>query len=132
MEGIISSAAPKIWLAFTMDIVDNRNQVHQGRTETEKPCSFVAANCNMELQQEEAERQERENKAAAMAVMKRQRMLENERECIEQKPSMEIQSETKRFRQDIFKRRYRARLLNNSIHKSAAAAATTTTLRLND
>ncbi|KAF8405546.1 hypothetical protein HHK36_010453 [Tetracentron sinense] len=62
--------------------------------------------------QEEAERQQQENKAAAMAVAKRQRMLEKEKECIERKPFMEIQSETKKFRQDVFKRRHRARALN--------------------
>ncbi|KAF9607973.1 hypothetical protein IFM89_003893 [Coptis chinensis] len=63
--------------------------------------------------QEEAERQEQKNKAAAMAVKKRKRMLESEKESIERKPFMEIQSETKRFRQDVFKRRHRARALKN-------------------
>ncbi|KAI3843410.1 hypothetical protein MKX03_024304 [Papaver bracteatum] len=63
--------------------------------------------------QEEATRQERENKAAAaMAVTKRQKMLEREKEGIESKPFMEIQNETKRFRQDVFKRRHRARVVN--------------------
>ncbi|PIA46740.1 hypothetical protein AQUCO_01500350v1 [Aquilegia coerulea] len=63
--------------------------------------------------QEEAERQERENEVAAMAVNKRKRMLENEKESIARKPFMDIQSETKRFRQDVFKRRHRARNLKN-------------------
>ncbi|XP_048230510.1 protein RKD5 isoform X2 [Ricinus communis] len=63
--------------------------------------------------QEEAERQKQENEDAAMAVAKRQRMLEREKETIERKPFMEIQSETKRFRQDVFKRRHRARALKN-------------------
>lgn len=48
-----------------------------------------------------------------MAVAKRRRMLESEKETIEKKPFMEIQSETKRFRQDVFKRRHRARALGN-------------------
>jgi hypothetical protein len=48
-----------------------------------------------------------------MAVAKRRRMLEREKETIEKKPFMEIQSETKRFRQDVFKRRHRARALGN-------------------
>lgn len=48
-----------------------------------------------------------------MAVLKRQRMLETEKECIEQRPFMEIEDETKRFRQDVFKRRHRARALKN-------------------
>lgn len=61
--------------------------------------------------QEEAERQKQENEDAAMAVAKRQKMLEREKESIERKPFMEIQSETKRFRQDVFKRRHRARAL---------------------
>lgn len=61
--------------------------------------------------QEEAERQKQENEDAAMAVAKRQKMLEREKETIERKPFVEIQSETKRFRQDVFKRRHRARAL---------------------
>ncbi|QCD91203.1 protein RKD5 [Vigna unguiculata] len=59
--------------------------------------------------QEEAKNQELENMDAAMAVAKRQRMLECEKENIEKKPFMDIQTETKRFRQDVFKRRHRAR-----------------------
>ena len=63
--------------------------------------------------QEEAKRQQQENEAAAMAVAKRQRMLEREKETIERKPFIELKSETKRFRQDVFKRRHRARALRN-------------------
>ncbi|XP_010247096.2 PREDICTED: LOW QUALITY PROTEIN: protein RKD5, partial [Nelumbo nucifera] len=65
--------------------------------------------------QEEAKRQEQENKVAALAVRKRQKMLESEKQGIERKPFMEIQTETKRFRQDVFKRRHRARA---SLNKS--------------
>ncbi|KAJ8467948.1 hypothetical protein OPV22_030500 [Ensete ventricosum] len=62
--------------------------------------------------QEEVQRQEEENKSAAVkAVIKRQRMLEGEKECIEKNPFMELQIETKRFRQDVFKRRHRAKAL---------------------
>ncbi|XP_077246861.1 protein RKD5-like isoform X1 [Tasmannia lanceolata] len=50
--------------------------------------------------QEEAERQERENKAAAMAVMKRQRMLEREKEGIETMPFMEIQGLQNKYQKD--------------------------------
>ncbi|XP_041017201.1 protein RKD5 isoform X2 [Juglans microcarpa x Juglans regia] len=63
--------------------------------------------------QEEAKRQQQENEAAAMVVAKRRRMLESEKENIERKPFMELQTETKRFRQDVFKRRHRARALRN-------------------
>ncbi|WCJ32816.1 RWP-RK domain-containing protein [Euphorbia peplus] len=59
--------------------------------------------------QEESEWQKEENEEAAKAVAKRQKMLEREKESIERKPFMEIQSETKRFRQDVFKRRHRAK-----------------------
>ncbi|OVA19575.1 RWP-RK domain [Macleaya cordata] len=64
--------------------------------------------------QEEAEQQEQVNKAAAIAVVKRQKMLESEKECIERKPFMQIQTETKRFRQDVFKKRHKARAKNNN------------------
>jgi len=59
--------------------------------------------------QEEAKNQELDDIEAAMAVAKRQKMLVSEKENIEKKPFMDIQSETKRFRQDVFKRRHRAR-----------------------
>ncbi|XP_031269344.1 protein RKD5 isoform X3 [Pistacia vera] len=60
---------------------------------------------------QEAGRHQQEDQAAATAVAKRRQMLEEEKESIERKPFMEIQSETKKFRQDIFKRRHKARLL---------------------
>lgn len=63
--------------------------------------------------QEETEIQQQENEAAALAVAKRQRMLENEKESIERKPFLEMKTETKKFRQDVFKRRHRARLLRS-------------------
>lgn len=59
--------------------------------------------------QEEVKRQEREDKAAAMAAMKRTRILETERQKIEKKPGIDIQKDTKRFRQDIFKRKHKAK-----------------------
>jgi len=46
-----------------------------------------------------------------MAVIRRQKMLESEKENIEKRPFMDIQIETKRFRQDVFKRRHRARVI---------------------
>jgi len=48
-----------------------------------------------------------------MAVAKRQRMLESEKENIERKPFIELKTETRRFRQDVFIRRHRARALRN-------------------
>lgn len=63
--------------------------------------------------QEETEFQQKENKDAALAVAKRQRMLERERESIERKPFLDMKIETKRFRQDVFKRRHRARVLRS-------------------
>ncbi|KAK9135681.1 hypothetical protein Syun_015011 [Stephania yunnanensis] len=58
---------------------------------------------------EEKGRQDQVCASAAIAVLKRQRMLETEKENIEKKPSMDIQKETKRFRQDVFKRKHYAR-----------------------
>ncbi|PPR82201.1 hypothetical protein GOBAR_AA38519 [Gossypium barbadense] len=62
--------------------------------------------------QEEAE-QRQQDEAAAYAVAKRRMMLETEKESIEKEPFIELKSETKRFRQDIFKRRHKARALKN-------------------
>ncbi|XP_062102765.1 protein RKD5 [Humulus lupulus] len=52
-----------------------------------------------------------ENKAAAIAAAKRKMMLQNEKESIEKTPFLEMKTETKRFRQDVFKRRHRDRVL---------------------
>ncbi|OIV93669.1 hypothetical protein TanjilG_16520 [Lupinus angustifolius] len=65
--------------------------------------------------QEEARQQESEGEAAAEAVAERKRMLESEKENIERKPSVDIKYETKRFRQEIFKKRHRARILQKQI-----------------
>lgn len=70
--------------------------------------------------QEEAKNQELEDREAAMAVAKRQRMLESEKENIEKKPFMDIKIETKRFRQDVFKRRHRARAVEK--HNSTVSS----------
>ncbi|KAL2348691.1 hypothetical protein Fmac_002691 [Flemingia macrophylla] len=69
--------------------------------------------------QEEAKNQELKDREATIAVTKRQKMLESEKENIEKKPFMDIQSETKRFRQDVFKRRHRAR--TNEKHNSTVS-----------
>ncbi|OMO99267.1 Plant regulator RWP-RK [Corchorus olitorius] len=63
--------------------------------------------------QEEADKRQEEDEAAAFAVEKRRMMLESERESIERDPFIELKSETKRFRQDIFKRRHKARALKS-------------------
>ncbi|XP_020248681.1 protein RKD5 isoform X2 [Asparagus officinalis] len=60
--------------------------------------------------QEEVGRQEKDNEAAAVkAATKRQQMLEMEKEGIKNSPIKELQKETKRFRQDVFKRRHKAK-----------------------
>ncbi|XP_045809875.1 protein RKD5-like [Trifolium pratense] len=61
--------------------------------------------------QEEAAHKEMKNKAAAMAVRKKQKMVESEKERIEKKPFIAIKSETRRLRQYVFKRRYHARVM---------------------
>ncbi|KAK1440517.1 hypothetical protein QVD17_06345 [Tagetes erecta] len=63
--------------------------------------------------QEEVKRQQEEDEGAALAVAERQKMIESEKERIEKRPFMDIQRETKKFRQDIFKKRHRARVLEN-------------------
>ncbi|XP_077246328.1 protein RKD5-like isoform X2 [Tasmannia lanceolata] len=50
----------------------------------------------------------------SILTISRQRLLEREKEGIETIPFMEIQGETKRFRQDVFRRRHRAKALNNN------------------
>ncbi|XP_059286328.1 protein RKD5 isoform X4 [Lycium ferocissimum] len=67
--------------------------------------------------QKEMQQQQEEDELAAIAVEERKRMIECERESIEKKPFMDIQEETKKFRQVIFKRRYKARVLENRCRK---------------
>ncbi|XP_019182534.1 PREDICTED: protein RKD5-like [Ipomoea nil] len=61
--------------------------------------------------QEEMQQQREEDEATAMAVSKKKRMIEFEKKRIEKKPSMDIREETKKFRQDVFKRKHKARIL---------------------
>ncbi|KAL6652219.1 hypothetical protein ACP70R_011144 [Stipagrostis hirtigluma subsp. patula] len=61
-------------------------------------------------QQEMQDQKERVKHALALkALKKRKRMLETEKEAIQQKPAVGLMAETKIFREDVFKRKYRAR-----------------------
>ncbi|XP_025695088.1 protein RKD5 isoform X2 [Arachis hypogaea] len=78
--------------------------------------------------QEEANNQESDDKAAALAAIEKRRMRESEKENIERKPFMDTQSETRKLRQDIFKRRHRARAqvkLNSTVSSSSISNKTT-------
>ncbi|KAK3224356.1 hypothetical protein Dsin_011381 [Dipteronia sinensis] len=57
--------------------------------------------------------QQKDDEVAVAVVTKRQEKLKEERESIERKPFMEIQTDTKKFRQDVFKRRHKARALKS-------------------
>ena len=98
-------------------------QTWNPRTRTKKIVSVWPTLTNLQEvghMQEEAKNQELEDREAAMAVAKRQRMLESEKENIEKKPFMDIKIETKRFRQDVFKRRHRARAVEK--HNSTVSS----------
>ncbi|ONM14994.1 NLP transcription factor [Zea mays] len=64
-----------------------------------------------EDEDEEEEKQLQKDRLAAAinALTKRKSMLESEKETIQQKPAMDLMAETKLFREDVFKRRYRAK-----------------------
>ncbi|KAJ0252203.1 Protein RKD5 [Hirschfeldia incana] len=74
--------------------------------------------------QEEAEKQQENNKAAAMVVAKKQKKLETEMRNIVERPFMEIQIETKRFRQDNFKKRHRASRAKKNQESLATSSST--------
>ncbi|CAM8947453.1 hypothetical protein QQ045_016443 [Rhodiola kirilowii] len=63
--------------------------------------------------EEEVERQLQDNTAVAIAMANKKRMLESEKGTLKRKPFMELQSETKRLRQDVYKRRFLARACKN-------------------
>ncbi|KAL5215016.1 hypothetical protein ABZP36_004168 [Zizania latifolia] len=66
-----------------------------------------------DVQQEKQKQAEKEEQAAIVALAKRKKMLETEKESIQRRPAMDLMAETKQFREDVFKRRYRAKHLAN-------------------
>jgi hypothetical protein len=60
------------------------------------------------------------NKAAAMVVRRKQKIVANEKERIEKNPFTAIQNQTKRLRQDVFKRRHNARVMEKQNSKVAS------------
>ncbi|CAM0903347.1 unnamed protein product [Alopecurus aequalis] len=54
---------------------------------------------------------EKEKEDAIRSLAKRKRMLETEMATIQQKPTLDLMTETKQFRQFVFKRRYKAKHL---------------------
>uniref|UniRef100_A0A0E0KTZ7 RWP-RK domain-containing protein n=1 Tax=Oryza punctata TaxID=4537 RepID=A0A0E0KTZ7_ORYPU len=62
-----------------------------------------------DLEQEKHKQTEEEKQKAIMALTRRKQMLETEKETIQQIPAMDLKVETKQFREDVFKRRYRAK-----------------------
>ena len=65
------------------------------------------------VQQEKRKKEEEDKECAIQALAKRKRMLETEKETIQQKPALDLMAETKLFREDVFKRRYRAKSVVN-------------------
>ncbi|KAK7309406.1 hypothetical protein RJT34_06110 [Clitoria ternatea] len=117
---------------FGMPIVEASRNLNVGLTVLKRKCrefgiprwphrKIKSLDCLIHDLQEEVKQQELENEEAVMAVTKRKRMLESEKENIEKRPFMDIQNETKRFRQDVFKRRHRAR----AIEKHNSTVSTT-------
>lgn len=75
---------------------------------------FVMDDTDEDAVQKETRKQqekEREKQEAIQALAKRKRLLESEKEIIQQKPALDLMAETKLFREDVFKRRYRAKRL---------------------
>ncbi|KAE8715895.1 hypothetical protein F3Y22_tig00110159pilonHSYRG00125 [Hibiscus syriacus] len=109
---------------FDLPIVESSRNLNVGLTVMKRKCrefgiprwphrkikSLDGLICDL---QEEVDQRQQEDEAAAYAVAKRRMMLETETESIEKEPCTELKSEMKRFRQDIFKRRHKARALKN-------------------
>ncbi|KAG8083062.1 hypothetical protein GUJ93_ZPchr0014g46559 [Zizania palustris] len=66
-----------------------------------------------DLEQEKNKQTQKEMQDVMAALAKRKRMLETEKEAIQQRPAMDLMAETKQFREDVFKRRYRAKRFAN-------------------
>ncbi|WVZ86742.1 hypothetical protein U9M48_033479 [Paspalum notatum var. saurae] len=63
-----------------------------------------------DTQPEEQQLEEERLAAAIKALTKRKNMLESEKETLQQKPALDLMTETKLFREDVFKRRYKAKV----------------------
>uniref|UniRef100_A0ACD5V2M5 Uncharacterized protein n=1 Tax=Avena sativa TaxID=4498 RepID=A0ACD5V2M5_AVESA len=61
--------------------------------------------------EQEHSQKETEKDDAIRSLAKRKRMLETEMATIQQKPTLDLMTETKQFRQFVFKRRYKAKHL---------------------
>ncbi|XP_048558747.1 protein RKD5-like isoform X1 [Triticum urartu] len=83
-------------LEFVMDDTDGDVVQKETRRQREK---------------EREKEKEKEKQEAIQALAKRKRLLESEKEIIQQKPALDLMAETKLFREDVFKRRYRAKRL---------------------
>ncbi|KAK7253022.1 hypothetical protein RIF29_37402 [Crotalaria pallida] len=130
-DHIAKITLPDLAKYFDMPIVEASKNLNVGLTVLKRKCREFGIrrwphrklksldNLIHDLQ-EEAKYQESKDKAAAMAVIERKRMLESEKENIEKKPFMDIQTETKRFRQDVFKRRHKAKASQK--HSSAVSS----------
>ncbi|CAN6268910.1 unnamed protein product [Urochloa humidicola] len=71
---------------------------------------FVLEDDPEEDGQQELQKMEEQQQAAAIkALTKRKMLLESEKETLQQKPASDLMIETKQFREDVFKRRYRAK-----------------------
>jgi hypothetical protein len=60
------------------------------------------------------------NKAAAMVVRRKKKIVASERERIGKNPFISIQKQTKRLRQHVFKRRHNARVMEKQNSKVAS------------
>ena len=59
------------------------------------------------VDEEKHTEKEKEKEDAIRSLAKRKRMLETEMATIQQKPTLDLMTETKQFRQFVFKRRYK-------------------------
>ncbi|KAM5546968.1 protein RKD5 [Rosa sericea] len=123
-DRIAKITLPDLVKYFDIPIVEASRSLNVGLTVLKKKCrefgiprwphrKIKSLDSLIRDLQEETEFQQKEDKAAALAVAKRQRMLESEKESIERRPFLDMKIETKRFRQDVFKRRHRARVLRS-------------------
>ncbi|KAE9597914.1 hypothetical protein Lal_00029578 [Lupinus albus] len=121
-DHIAKIALPDLVKYFDVPIVEASRNLNVGLTVLKRKCrefgiprwphrKIKSLDSLIHDLQEEAKQHEPECEVAASAVAERKRMLESEKENIERKPSMDIKSETKRFRQEIFKRKHRAKVL---------------------
>ncbi|CAA6655860.1 unnamed protein product [Spirodela intermedia] len=129
IEDISSITLPELSKYFDVPIAEASRHLNVGQTVLKRKCREFGIprwphrkikSLDTLIQDLQVVVEERRGQDESAAAAEKQRLLEMEKQSIKKDPVMDLQSETKRFRQDIFKRRYRLKALGQQSTEEAA------------